>query len=255
MIFRIASYVGFGILSFWVGTIQTDSSEEKLKTTISREVEMNSSNSCKEIVGSATQLNVAKLKKEISDLKNNLKSIPDNNSSALNEHCKILSEKIDSGFFDEAYQHIYSFDDLKERKRNLKVLALLKNEEAKEELLRIANDVNEPLDIRTDVVRSIEWGGQVNEGIRLLHDEDDSIRSTLILAMNDSTLSDEEKETFQQELMSVFSENSGIFVQIVAIDYLANNNRSMLEQINVVSTDEEVSKTVTQHLHELSSNI
>jgi|GEM_PF-4807753 len=253
MIFRIASYLGVGFLSFWIGSIQADCSDEKSKIAVSKKLASNGSNL---IEGDdSTRLCTKKLKKEIVDLKNNLKIALDKNNSNLNEHCKILSEKIDFGFFDEAYQHIYSSDDLKERKRHLKVLALLKNEEAKEELLRIANDVNEPLDIRTDVVRSIEWGGQVNEGIRLLHDEDDSIRSTLILSMNDSTLSDEEKETFQQELMSVFSENSGIFVQIAAIDYLANNNPSILKQINVVSTDEEVSKTVTQHLQELSSNI
>jgi hypothetical protein len=170
--------------------------------------------------------------------------------------CQVLSEKIESGFYDEAYR-LYqeatgqiASDEIPQRNKSIKALAQLEIPEAEESLIQILNDQDEDTQLRSEVARAMNWGDKIEKATEILtnDEEDDIVKSALILGIGDNPIMESENGDFENTVMGVFNEKSSAFLQIAAADYIANNHPEMLKQIVVNSGDEEVSKEVTQHL-------
>ena len=256
-------YVAITACAFWLGYQQTDFSEQTV-TKIDP-------NKLPTISLDADSESQHKLENEVAKLTNDLEQAKQSNrdlsrqlalstaalkpvlvtTTANESRCGILSQKMDTTLYEEAYQNIYS-TDFATREKSLKALAQLEIPEAKETLLNVVMNEQENPELRRDVIRTMDWHDGIDKAIKLLHSKDESIKAAVILASQDSHLNETEQEDFERELMSVFNNpKSGDFIQIAAIDYLANKNPARISEINVVSDDPSVTARVNQHIDEL----
>jgi hypothetical protein len=250
-------YATVVIVAFWLGQKQVNSSEESIKMIEPSKKNVDS------LDGSANQ---RILEKKVAELTHDLKQIKQYNHEVSiqlesatadlkpiivnDRRCDQISKKLDLGLYGEAYQSIYS-TNFATREKSLKALALLEIPEAKATLMKVVSNEQENVNLRRDLIRSIDWHDAIAQAVNLLQSEDESVRAAIILASQDSNLNKTEQEYFENELMGVFNQNNGDFIQIAAVDYFANKNPSRILEINVISDDESVYSSVTQHMSDM----
>lgn len=168
-------------------------------------------------------------------------------SSVKEDNCKVLSDTVEGRLFDESYSHIFS-TDFEARSRSLKALAYLNTDKAKSTLLQIILNESEEPELRRDLIRNMNWSGNIEYAMQLLNNtNDDSVKVALLLAVQDSEIVESERLNFEEALNNLFRVSDKDFVQIAIIDYFANKNRQQL--LGFVSTNINVSK----HLEEVKN--
>jgi hypothetical protein len=202
-----------------------------------------------------------KLSNEIGKSKDDL-VIKNNSTQTMvdSSYLRTLEEKLITGFNYDAYQ-IYqkivgdvSSDETSQRDKNLKALVMLDTPEAKEQVIKVIRDKDVEIYLRQDMAREMNWQNYIADALIILNDNDDMMSSSVILAMDKSTLNESERTRFDNALMDIFNEDNSYFLQNLAIDYLANNHPEKLKEINIVSSDKEVQQKLSQHLQELTQN-
>jgi hypothetical protein len=262
---NFVGYVAVAGFAFWLGQTQRDFSKDSTAN-----IEPEKPN----IVGINEASNKADFENKIATLTHDLEKVKQSNRALTmqlasteaaarsmvvmeteNERrCALLSEKLNSGLYEEAYQGIYS-TDFAIREKSLKAMAQLGTPEAKATLMQVVMNEQENAGLRRALIRTTDWHDAVEQATSLLSSKDESVKAAVILAAQDSHFNETEQEDFEKELIGVFNDKNGDFIQIAAIDYLANKNPAKISEITVLSKDANVSLKVNQHIDELISNL
>lgn len=169
-------------------------------------------------------------------------------------NCYALSKMLDAKLYDLAINGLFS-SDLNTREKTLKSLAQLGTDDAKDTLYEIILNNNEDTSLRIDLIRALDWHNSIDIAVNLLASKNESIASAIILAVQDSNLTESEQTYFEQQIMAIFNEDSGDFVQITALDYLANKNPEKISEIFIKSKNTEVTEKINLHIKVLTESI
>ncbi len=258
-------YVAVAGFSFWLGQTQGDFSRESTTNVVPEK---------QNVIGIDEVNNKADFENKISSLTYDLERTKQSNRELLTQlasakavarpmvvmetendrRCGLLLEKLNSGLYEEAYNGISS-TDFATREKSLKAMAQLGTPEAKATLMKVVMNEQENAGLRRALIRTTDWHNAVEQATSLLSSKDESVKAAVILAAQDSHLNETEQEDFEKGVMKVFDEKNGDFIQIAAIDYLANKNPAKISEITVLSKDVNVSAKVNQHIDELISNL
>lgn len=171
---------------------------------------------------------------------------------AVNEgRCSLLTGKLNSSLYETAYSGIQSVH-FETREKSLMAMAKLGTPEAKAVLMSVVMNEHEHPELRRTLVRTIDWRGSIEQAVNLLSSTDDALKAAVILSAQDSHFDGVEQEVFKNKLMELFNDGHSSFIQISAVNYLANKDPAAVLKINLLSSDPEVYNAVNEHINELS---
>lgn len=173
-----------------------------------------------------------------------------NDNSSKESNLSNITEQVDS----EIQQGIYSIDQAT-RDKSIRALSQLGSEWSKDFLLQIINDEKEDASLKRDIIYATDWHGSLSDAVKIFNqNENEVIKSSVIMAIRQSNLDDFEKQTIDDFFHQIIFQNEGDFVKTCILDYFAEKNRSQLSRIkNEISGSESISlsESLTKHLSDI----
>jgi hypothetical protein len=123
-------------------------------------------------------------------------------------------------------------DDPLARKRAFKVMALVGSPEEKQLIYRIILNKEEDVYLRRELIETFDWYENGFDLNALLKDDEQSeLRDAVILAAENTNLSQEDRLEFENTLVNIFDKNDDNSLRIRILDYLAGSNPDRVYEI------------------------
>ncbi len=141
-----------------------------------------------------------------------------------------VSGQVDADALQTALADMHS-PNIETRQQALRALMLVGSPEVKLEIGRIIFNDEEDVNLRRELIQSLNWHGVSEQLINLFQTAKDyNVRAAAILAAETSQLDESERLAFESVLQESFAEEPDNFVKIATLDYFSNNNPSKLQE-------------------------
>lgn len=171
--------------------------------------------------------------------------------SESEQQCQLLMKQVDYSSLKNIFIDAES-DNFETKQRALKAIALVGSPEQKQKIEQVISDAEQDISLRRELIKSADWNGYGSGLIDLFKgDKESTIRADIISAAETSSLSLEDKESFESTLLDNFSQESNDVVKIATIDYLANTNQEQLSSFVNALDMQTLSSEVKQHIQSL----
>lgn len=236
---------------------EATATQQCINTQSGQALEVKLASSSEKDAGSADHNEIISLKKSLlEEQQKNQKLIAlineksKNDNSSKESNLSNITEQVDS----EIQQGIYSVDPAT-RDKSIRALSQLGSEWSKDFLLQIINDEKEDASLKRDIIYATDWHGSLSDAVKIFNqNENEVIKSSVIMAIRQSSLDDFEKQTIDDFFHQIIFQNEDDFVKTCILDYFAEKNRSQLSKIkNELSGSEAISlsESLTKHLSDI----
>jgi hypothetical protein len=164
-----------------------------------------------------------------------------------------LTHQVDYKGVQEALQNMHS-ENVNTRQRALRALILLGSPEVKLQIGQVILDEEEDTALRRDLIQSMDWQGSSEQLSNLFENSKNPIiRAATISAVDNSHLSETEKQSFEASLVKNFSNESDDLIKIATLNYFSNQNSSHLYTLIDNLDQQTISPKLQEHIKFLTT--
>lgn len=162
------------------------------------------------------QLNTNSIATDIKTPSNPIAATP---QVVKNESCHQITEKVATWFAQLQDKQT----DVPLRVAALQMMSMLNSPETQQAILEILTDKNEHIAIRTAAINAGKWQDYPEGLLDIIQNEENKeLKRQAVYVANSTEFSNEVRETFNQNLLTAFSQHTDVELQKTILDYFAN---------------------------------